>query len=178
MSIEYVTRHTFYLSEKEKEKLYAFLLDAFEGDFSPDDFHHSLGGMHVFAYHQEKIVGHVAVIRRNMAIDHKPISVGYVEAMAVHQAYRRKGIGKHLMAHTNNIIEACYQLGLLSASDEGAPLYSLLGWKVWKGQLFELNQGIYQQSIGEEGGVMAFSPSNSLNLTASLYCDFRGGDQW
>lgn len=94
------------------------------------------------------------------------------------QSANRQGIGRELMSMTNTIINNCYQLGLLSASDEGFHLYQSLGWKVWKGTLFELCQGAYIRSEGEEGGVMGWSRDNSVEFTESLYCDFRGGDQW
>lgn len=178
MIIEYTSKHTCHLSKIEKEILYSLLTESFGGDFSLDDFQHALGGMHIFAYDQEKIVGHVAVVQRNMAIDNNPIVVGYVEAMAVLKDYRRRGIGKELMIQANGIIKSCYQLGLLSASEEGVPLYSLLGWHKWKGKLFELNQGVYKQTEGDDEGIMALSILNEIDLTSSLYCDFRCGDQW
>ncbi|HGV3503387.1 TPA: GNAT family N-acetyltransferase [Providencia stuartii] len=178
MIIRYRQCHTSQLTDDEKDTLFDMLFVGFEGDFTRDDFEHALGGMHVLAYDQHRIVGHVAIIQRHMAINDKPISVGYVEAMAVLESYRRQGIGRELMSMTNTIIGNCYQLGLLSASDEGFHLYQSLGWKVWKGSLFELRQGAYVRSEGEEGGVMGWSRDNSIEFTESLYCDFRGGDQW
>nr|ELR5114236.1 GNAT family N-acetyltransferase [Providencia stuartii]ELR5115371.1 GNAT family N-acetyltransferase [Providencia stuartii] len=178
MTIKYRFLHTSQLTPSEKEMLFSLLVEGFDNDFSDDDFQHTLGGMHVIAYDQQKMIGHVAIIQRYMAMNNEPISVGYVEAMVVEQTYRRQGIGTHLMQHTNEIISSCYQLGLLSASEEGQQLYSSVGWKVWKGSLFELKQRQYMRSIEEEGGVMGWSANESIDFTASLYCDFRGGDQW
>lgn len=178
MIIKYTSKHTCHLSKIEKEILYSLLIESFGDDFSLDDFQHALGGMHIFAYYQEKMVGHIAIVQRNMAIDNNPISVGYVEAMAVLKDYRRQGIGKELMTQANDIIKSCYQLGLLSASEKGIPLYSLLGWRKWTGKLFELNQGVYKQTEGDDEGIMALSAINEIDLTSSLYCDFRSGDQW
>lgn len=145
MIIEYTSKHTFHLSKIEKEILYSLLTESFGDDFSLDDFQHALGGMHILAYYQDKMVGHVAVVQRNMAINNNPISVGYVEAMAVLKDYRRQGVGKELLIQANGIIKSCYQLGLLSASEKGVPLYSLLGWRKWEGKLFELKQDVYKQ---------------------------------
>lgn len=178
MIIEYRRLHTSQLISSEKETLFGLLVEGFSSDFTYDDFQHTLGGMHVIAYDQQKMVGHVAIVQRNMAINDDPISVGYVEAMVVEENYRRQGIGASLMQHTNEIISACYQLGLLSASEEGQKLYRSVGWKVWKGALFEQQQRHYIRSIEEEGGVMAWSAHDNIDFTASLYCDFRGGDQW
>ncbi|MBG2875497.1 GNAT family N-acetyltransferase [Proteus alimentorum] len=178
MIIKYTSKHTCYLSKIEKKILYSLLTESFGNDFSLGDFQHALGGMHVFAYDQEKMVGHVAVVQRNMAIDNNPISVGYVEAMVVLKDYRRKGIGKELITQANSIIKSCYQLGLLSASEKGVPLYSLLGWRKWEGKLFELNHGVYKQTEGDDEGIMALSSINEIDLTSSLCCDFRSGDQW
>lgn len=58
-------------------------MEGFDGDFSYDDFQHTLDEMHVIAYDQQKMVGHVAIVQRNMAINDDPVSVGYVEAMVV-----------------------------------------------------------------------------------------------
>lgn len=178
MTIEYRRLHTSQLTASEKEILFSLLVEGFDNDFSYDDFQHTLGGMHVIAYDQQKMVGHVAIVQRNMAINDEPISVGYVEAMVVEKSYRCQGIGANLMQHTNEIIGLCYQLGLLSASEEGQKLYHSAGWKVWKGSLFELQHRQYIHSIEEEGGVMAWSANDNIDFTASLYCDFRGGDQW
>lgn len=178
MTIQYKQCHTSQLNHEEKDALYDMLFISFDGDFTRDDFEHTLGGMHIFAYDQQRIVGHVAVIQRHMAINDKPISVGYVEAMAVLENYRRQGIGRELMTMANTIIGNCYQLGLLSASDEGFNLYQSLGWKVWEGNLFELYQGAYVRSEEDEGGVMGWSKDNTVKFTQSLYCDFRAGDQW
>ncbi|ELX8379005.1 aminoglycoside N-acetyltransferase AAC(2')-Ia [Providencia vermicola] len=178
MAIEYRNLHTSQLSQDEKERLYHLLVEGFEGDFTHDDFAHTLGGMHVVAFDQQKMVGHVAIIQRHMAINEAPISVGYVEAMVVLHDYRRQGIGRQLMLQTNKIIGSCYPLGLLSASEEGEKLYHSVGWRVWKGKLFELKQGHYIRSIEEEGGLMGWKADGEIDLSASLYCDFRGGDQW
>lgn len=164
MGIEYRSLHTSQLTLSEKEALYDLLIEGFEGDFSHDDFAHTLGGMHVMAFDQQKLVGHVAIIQRHMALDNTPISVGYVEAMVVEQSYRRQGIGRQLMLQTNKIIASCYQLGLLSASDDGQKLYHSVGWQIWKGKLFELKQGSYIRSIEEEGGVMGWKADGEVDL--------------
>lgn len=178
MIIEYKNSHSSQLSNEEKETLYRMLYQGFDHDFTRDDFQHALGGMHVLAYDHQQIIGHVSIVQRNMAIGDKPITVGYVEAMAVLENYRRQGIGKQLMLATNKIIDDCYQLGLLCASDEGVSLYQSVGWRVWNGSLYELNQGHYIHSIDEEGGIMGWSNNQSIDFTQPLYCDFRSGDQW
>ncbi|WP_272665749.1 GNAT family N-acetyltransferase [Providencia sp. PROV174] len=178
MTIEYKNKHTSQLSTENREALYSMLYQSFEQDFTHDDFEHALGGMHVLAYDQQQIIGHVAIIQRHMAIGNTPITVGYVEAMAVLENYRRQGIGKQLMVATNQIITDCYQLGLLSASDEGFHIYQSVGWQVWNGPLYELNQGHYIHSVDEEGGVMGWSKNNLIDFSQPLYCDFRSGDQW
>ncbi|WP_164996153.1 hypothetical protein [Proteus alimentorum] len=48
------------------------------------------------------------------------------------------------MTQANGIIKSCYQLGLLSVSEKGVPLSSLLGWRKREGKLFELNHGVYK----------------------------------
>ncbi len=178
MTIQYFSRHTSQLSNDQKEVIYTLLYQSFDYDFSRDDFQHALGGMHILAYDQKHVVGHVSIVQRNMALGHHPVTVGYVEAMAVLESYRRQGIGRQLMQETNKIIENCYQLGLLSASEEGFPLYQSAGWHVWEGKLYELKQGSYIHSIDEEGGVLGWTKDKTIDFSQPLYCDFRSGDQW
>ncbi len=177
--IGYQTKHTSQLSSVEKEQIYQLLFQVFKQGFSREDFDHTLGGMHILAYDNHQLIGHVAIVQRSVIVDCSPFRIGYLEGLGVAEAYRRQGIGRKLMEQSSEIIVNSHDFGLLSASEEGLPLYQSLGWKIWTGELYESNRESYQRSFDDEGSVLFWAaPSQSIAATSPLYCDYRSGDQW
>nr|WP_314265118.1 GNAT family N-acetyltransferase [uncultured Moellerella sp.] len=177
--IGYQTKHTSQLSSVEKEQIYQLLFQVFEQGFSREDFDHTLGGIHILAYDNHQLIGHVAIVQRSVIVDCSPFRIGYLEGLGVAEAYRRQGIGRKLMELSSEIIANSYDFGLLSASEEGLPLYQSLGWKIWTGELYESNRESYQRSFDDEGSVLFWAASSqNIAATSPLYCDYRSGDQW
>ena len=177
--ISYQTKHTSQLTSVEKALIYQLLYQVFEQDFSLADFDHALGGMHILAYQNDQIIGHVAIVQRSVIADRSPYRIGYIEGLGVAEAYRRQGIGRKLMEQSGYIIANSYDFGLLSASEEGLPLYQSLGWKIWSGELYESTIDSYQRSLEDEGSVLFLAgATQDIAATSPLYCDYRSGDQW
>ena len=56
--------------------------DAFDGDFSDDDWHHTLGGWHVTVVDDHVVVSHAAVVPRLLDLSGGSFAAGYVEGVA------------------------------------------------------------------------------------------------
>lgn len=169
-------RHTFQLSATERTTLKALLDLVYDGDFSPEDWDHALGGLHTLVWHEGQMIGQAAVVQRAVLVGSQPFRAGYVEAMGVHPAWQRQGIGRQLMQHLNEQLERGYDFGLLSPSDEGRPLYAKTGWMDWPGELRCFTPTGVTVTPGEE--VMVYQAGSTVQLWQPLTCDYRSGDVW
>ncbi|MER5208076.1 GNAT family N-acetyltransferase [Streptomyces sp. NPDC002825] len=155
------------------------LLDAaFEGDFSDEDWDHTLGGVHAWIEDERGIAAHGAVVLRRALHRGRSRRVGYVEGVAVRGDRRRRGLGGAVMAELERVIDGTYAFGALSASDAGAALYRARGWRVWEGRLDVLGPAGIVRLAAEEGSVF-LRPAAGLALpdpAAPLVFDWRDGD--
>ena len=169
------TVHTADLTAAERAALRILLDDAYRGRFDDLDWGHALGGLHVLAEASGRVVGHAAVVQRGLLADGVPLRCGYVEAVAVHPSHQRLGYGNALLDEAERIIRGGYDLGALSASEEGAPLYRRRGWVLWPGPTAVLAPDGPRPTPDEPVLIL---PVTSLPLTGVLTCDFRAGDVW
>lgn len=173
-------RHTSALATSERTAIRDLMDVAFAGDFYDADFDHALGGVHAIVTDPKNpavVVGHASVVQRQVLVDDVPARCGYVEAVAVHPDWGRRGIGGQLMAVVENVIVGAYDIGALSASDQGRELYLRRGWRVWEGRLGVLSPDGYRPTPDDEGGVMVYRPVQQA-LTGRLAADWRAGDIW
>ncbi|MFF0472976.1 GNAT family N-acetyltransferase [Streptomyces sp. NPDC004284] len=155
------------------------LLDtAFDGDFSDDDWDHTLGGVHAWIEDERGIAAHGAVVQRRAIHRGRSHRVGYVEGVAVRGDLRRRGLGGAVMEELERVIDGAYRFGALGASDDGAALYRARGWRVWEGRLEALGpEGIVH--LAEEEGHVFLCPAAGRALpdpAAPLVFDWRDGD--
>ncbi len=168
-------KHSYELRQTEKEELFIFLDQVFEGNFSREDLSHALGGIHLFIKKQETLIGHVSIVQRSMVVGKKAYYVGYVEAMAVSENFQRRGIGQKLMSQVNEIIENGYDFGALCSSKEGFVLYKKMDWKPWQGKLKEFNLSGIKDS---DEKILVFNLKDKMNVNDDFVCDYREGDCW
>ncbi|MFE5591243.1 GNAT family N-acetyltransferase [Streptomyces sp. NPDC056549] len=151
---------------------------AFAGDFSDDDWEHTLGGVHAWIEDERGIAAHGAVVLRRPLHRGRSLRVGYVEGVAVREDLRRRGLGGAVMAGVERVIDGTYAFGALSASDEGAALYRARGWRVWEGRLEALGpEGVVR--LTEDEGSVFLRPADGRALpdpAAPLVFDWRDGD--
>ena len=151
---------------------------AFDGDFSHDDWEHTVGGTHFLVWDGDSLVSHASVVPRVLEVASRPLNVGYVEGVATHPAHRRRGFASVAMAAATDLIRSLYEMGGL-----GTDLYSFyerFGWERWKGATYvRRTEGLFH-SAEEDGYVMVlrFGPSADLDLWAPISCDERSGDDW
>ncbi|GGS96282.1 GNAT family N-acetyltransferase [Streptomyces cinerochromogenes] len=165
--------HTADLGPAELRRVRALLDDAFDGDFSDADWDHGLGGMHVLVQDARGLAAHGALVMRRVRHAGRWLRTGYVEAVAVRADVRRTGLGGRVMAELERVIDRAYDLGALSASDEGALLYAARGWQRWPGQVHALSPDGVVRLPEEEGGVYL---RGALDPAGELVLDWRDGD--
>ncbi|MEU9957440.1 GNAT family N-acetyltransferase [Streptomyces sp. NPDC050982] len=177
MAIRLRTAHTADLTPAELRAARTLLDDAFEGDFSDEDWDHGLGGVHALVHDGAGLAAHGSVVMRRVLHRGRSLRTGYVEAVAVRADVRRTGLGGQIMAALEGVVDRAYALGALSASDEGAALYTARGWQVWPGRISALGpDGIVR--LPDEEGTTFVRPASSgpLDPSRDLTFDWRDGD--
>jgi aminoglycoside 2'-N-acetyltransferase I len=165
-------------SDELLTELRSFLVEAFAGDFAPEDWEHALGGRHAVATEDGVVVAHAAVVPRRLAVSDTELRTGYVEAVATAAGRRGRGLGARVMTAIGAVVRAEFEMGALSTGRHG--FYARLGWERWRGPTFARHGAEVVRTAQDDDGVMVlrFGPSASVDLRASLTCDGRPGDDW
>ncbi len=174
--------HTSDLDDETREHARRMVIEAFDGDFSDDDWEHALGGMHALICQRGDVIGHAAVVQRRLYYGDVALRCGYVEGVAVAEEHRGQGLGGVLMDAVEQVVRGGYHLGALGASELGEPLYTRRGWIQWKGPTSVLSPDGMVPTPDDDGAVFVLTaglpPALSLDPTAALACDWRNGDVW
>ncbi|MGD1220304.1 MULTISPECIES: GNAT family N-acetyltransferase [Streptomyces] len=171
------TAHTADLAPGDLRAVRELLDAAFDGDFGDHDWDHGLGGLHVLVHDARGLAAHGSVVQRRVLHRGRSLRTGYVEAVGVRADVRRTGLGGRVMAELERIVDGAYALGALSASEEGAALYTARGWQVWPGRISVLGpDGVVR--LPEEEGATFVRPSSAgpLDPAHELVFDWRDGD--
>jgi aminoglycoside 2'-N-acetyltransferase I len=172
------TAHTAELDSAELRSVRGLLDAAFDGGFGDEDWDHSLGGLHALIHDGDGLAAHGSVVMRRIRHRGRWLRTGYVEAVAVRADARRTGLGGQVMAALEGIIDRAYDLGALSASEDGAPLYTARGWQRWGGRVYGLSPDGIVRLPQEEGGVHLWPvrAGRPLDPEHELVLDWRDGD--
>ena len=167
------------LGPAEQARLRAFLDTAFAGDFDDADWGHALGGLHVLATRDGELVGHAAVVARQLLTGATTLRTGYVEAVAVARSARRQGVGGAVMAEVERLVRGGHELGALAATEDGAALYASRGWTRWRGPLRSLTPEGTRDGDDSHVHVLT-TPQTPVALDPDLPLtgDWRSGDLW
>lgn len=171
------TAHTARLTGAERTAIRTLLDDAFDGEFSDDDWDHGLGGVHALLVEEGRLIAHGAVVQRRLLHEGRSLRVGYVESVAVAREHRRQGLASEVMAVLESHAPA-FDVLALSASDRGAALYESRGWQRWRGPTSVLAPEGVRRTPEEDGGVYVLPGRADLDLDRGLACDWREGDVW
>jgi len=172
------TTHTGDLAPQSLAAVRALVVAAFDGDFSADDWEHSLGGMHTMLWLGDQVIGHAAVVQRRLLHGGRALRTGYVEGVAVHRDHRRRGHAGTLMREVERLVGGAYDIGALSASDAAAELYAARGWQRWQGPTSVLTAHGPERTPDDDGGVYFLAAAGSVDLAGPVACDWRDGDVW
>jgi aminoglycoside 2'-N-acetyltransferase I len=132
----------------------------------------------VLVTEEGRLAGHASVVQRRVIAGGRTLRCGYVEAVAVHPDFRRRGLGTALTLACNRIVREGYRIGALGATDPGAALYSANGWRRWQGPLSALTPDGVVRTPEEDGYVYVLDVGEPLDVTGALICDWREGDVW
>jgi len=107
------------------------------------------------------------------------LRTGYVEAVATAEHRRGRGIAGAVLAEVERLVTGGFELGALSASEEGAALYTARSWTRWSGPIAALTPGGVVDCPGE----LVFArrtphTPRRVDSSAPLVCDWRRGDLW
>ncbi|MYU21122.1 GNAT family N-acetyltransferase [Streptomyces sp. SID8352] len=167
--------HTADLAPGELAAVRVLLDDAFDGDFSDDDWDHTLGGLHALVHDGRGLAAHGAVVMRRVRHAGRWRRVGYVEGVAVRSDVRRTGLGGLVMGALETAVTRAYDFGALSASADGAALYASRGWTAWSGRILALGPGGPVRLADEEGSTHVW-PAPDAAEDPELLFDWRDGD--
>ena len=169
------------LASAARAQLWRLWLAAFDGrrGFSRDDEAHAYGGVHVVAYDGGRIVGHAAVVPRQIVVAGRAFAAGYVEGVAVEPGRQGDGLGRALMERLHPELRARHELGVLSTG-RARGFYLGLGWERWRGASYVLGDAGRTRTADEDDGLMVlrFGPSADADLAADIACHDRAGDAW
>jgi aminoglycoside 2'-N-acetyltransferase I len=154
----------------------AFAADE-HGGFTDEDWEHALGGTHLLAEEAGGIVGHAAVVERDIRVAGRPLRTGYVEAVATAVDRQRSGIGTRLMREVASLL-APYELGVLGTGSHG--FYERLGWVTWRGPSSVRTTEGERPTPEEDGYIMVLRTplTPTLDLDDPISCEWRPGDVW
>jgi aminoglycoside 2'-N-acetyltransferase I len=166
------------LSGTERASLRASLTEAFDYDFPDEDWDHCLGGIHVVVRDGRDFISHAAVVERGLVAGDRPVRTGYVDGVATRPREQGQGHGSRVMQAVAGIVRAGYELGALGTGRQG--FYAQLGWELWQGPTSVITPGGPERTPGEDGAIMVLrTPATAtLDLFATLMCDWRAGDVW
>jgi aminoglycoside 2'-N-acetyltransferase I len=171
--------HTSELEPALLVELRRMLVEVFEGDFEDHDWEHALGGMHALAYEDGELVGQASVVQRRLLHGGRALRAGYVEAVGVRHAARRRGHGGALMEAIERVIRGAYEVGALGTSDDAIPLYTARGWLPWQGETFALTpDGRVRTPEDDDALYVLELPAAPLDRTGEIACDWRDGAVW
>lgn len=150
----------------------------FPGTLTDDDWDHAQGGMHALLWEGADLVGHASLVQRRMLHGGRALRTGYVEGVGVRADRRRRGHGGTLMSALERLARGAYELGALSTTADGAPLYAAHGWEPWSGPTFAMTPTGRARTAGDDGGIYVLPLLVPLDLDGELTCDWRDGDLW
>lgn len=151
---------------------------AFDERFTESDWEHVLGGSHLTISDGGVVVSHAAVVERTLVVGDRPFRTGYVEGVATHPSRQRRGLGSRVMDEVAALLRSDYEMGALSTGVRG--FYERLGWARWLGPSYVRDGSQLVRTEDEDDAIMVlpFGPSRNIDLTASISCQSRVGDDW
>jgi aminoglycoside 2'-N-acetyltransferase I len=170
--------HTADLDSETRQDVCQMVTAAFAGDFTENDWEHTLGGMHALIWQHGAIIAHAAVVQRRLFYRGNALRCGYVEGVAVREDCRGQGLVHALLDGVEQVVRGAYQLGALSSSARARRLYAARGWLPWRGPTSVLAPTGPIRTPDDDGTIFVLPVGISLDTSADLMCDWRAGDVW
>lgn len=155
-----------------------FVVEAFDGRFSAEDWEHTGGGWRIIAFDGDVPVAHGALVPRALRVGERAFNAGYVEGVATRTARQRRGLGSAVMTEISNLVRDNFELGGLSTGRHS--FYRNFGWEPWRGPSYVEQAGGLIRTPDEDDGLMVlrFGASADVDLEDPIVCRSRPGDDW
>jgi len=151
--------------------------EAYEDDFSEEDWLHTYGGIRFVGTYDGEIVTHGAVVPREIHINGQARSVGYVEGVAVSRRFQGRGFGSKLLSTISETCAIQHELSMLSTDE--FKFYDRFGWRRFEGKSGVIIKGAVTLTPDEDDGLMYLIGDSGLSEEIrTAYCDWREGDYW
>jgi len=164
------------LSPGTRENITELCTRAYETDFRVlmETFH---GATHILGFASERLVTHALWVPRWLQAGDGPLlHTAYVEAVATHPDFRRRGFAGTVMQRVVDEIQD-FELGGLSPFS--AEYYARLGWELWRGHLFiRTKHGLEPSPEDERVMILRLAKTPELDLTAPLSAEWREAELW
>jgi aminoglycoside 2'-N-acetyltransferase I len=170
--------HTAWLDAATRAAARILLWDVFAAEMTEHDWEHCLGGIHALMWEGGEVIGHGAVVQRQLRHGDRGLRAGYVEGLAVRADRRGRGLGGVLMTALEQVIRNAYDIGALSTTEQAADFYSARGWTLWLGPSSTFTPRGIERTPDEDGGIHVLPVSGTVDVHGELTCDWREGDLW
>ena len=132
----------------------------------------------VIGYDAGKLVSHALWLERPLRIAWGPwVDAAYVEGVATHPEYRRRGYAAAVMRRLQDEVRS-YPLAALSPAHDIIPWYTGLGWERWQGPLFIEEGSSLTPTPGEDVLIYRTPGTGHLDLHAPLAAPWRPFEWW
>jgi len=176
-SVHIFVRPADQLSADERQQVIDLCTHAYDEDFAAIFVHHP-GSTHVIAQVNGQFVSHACWVVRGLQPAGLPIlRTAYVEAVATHPDFHRRGIATQTMQALHTAIYG-FDLGGLSPNPGVAHWYQRLGWEDWQGPLALRTDDGLRATPGERVMILRLPATPHLDLTAQLSAEWRTDVLW
>ncbi|MDW8316885.1 MAG: GNAT family N-acetyltransferase [Anaerolineae bacterium] len=164
------------LSDGERRNIVALCSLAYEEDMEPV-LRTFADPTHVLGFCDGLLVSHALWITRFLQPGHlPPLRTAYVEAVATHPAWRRRGFAVAVM---RRLVAEVQDFDLAALSPADGSYYARLGWEAWQGPLFiRTQEGLQPSPDDEEVMIFRLPRTPPLDLTQPLSAEWREGELW
>ncbi|MBU3716620.1 MAG: GNAT family N-acetyltransferase, partial [Candidatus Nanopelagicaceae bacterium] len=140
------------INSQESAQILSILSEAFEGEFSHEDWLHTFGGYRFLGFLNNQLIAHGAIVKRRIWVDSEELIVGYIEGIAVAPSKWRKGFGSALMEQISSLCKSEFSLSMLSTGEKN--FYRKHGWLDFQGESYVLENGMEIRTEDEDEGLM------------------------
>ncbi|MEB3032370.1 GNAT family N-acetyltransferase [[Mycobacterium] nativiensis] len=170
--------HTSDLDDETRRGAQRLVDQAFADTPDRAEWQHALGGMHALIWHRGALIAHGAVVRRQLLYRGRSLRCGYVEAVAVAEDHRGKGLATAVLDACEQVVRGAFEVGALSSAEISRRIYSSRGWLPWRGATSVLAPTGPLRTPEADGTVFVMPVGIDLDTTSELACDWRDGGVW
>jgi predicted acetyltransferase len=116
-------------------------------------------------------------VPRAVLINDLPMTIGYLEGVAVSSKFQGQRLGSQLLQHVSDFCRSNYEISMLSTDE--FDFYGKFGWQRFKGTSGVMQDSVRSLTPEEDDGLMYLAGNSSESIEISTaYCDWREGDCW